>query len=102
MFGNQMMALEERKKALLLESDLNRLRLLAEVNNLREAANISKYITRLSVWGTVLAPLASLIVSLGAGRLKSAGGLLQKAIVAAPVVIRLWRRVSTALSDLRR
>lgn len=96
-----MMALEMRKKALLLESDLNRLRLLAEVNNLREAVSFSKRLSRFASWRTVLPPLGAIIVALSAGGSIFAGGLLRKAVVAAPAFVRLWRTFSALLGEFR-
>jgi hypothetical protein len=102
MFGKQMTALQTRKKALLLESDLNRLRLRADVNNLREAASFSKHLSRFGSWGRVLAPLTSVVLALGVGRSVFPGGLLRKALIAAPALMRLWRTVSTYLAEFRR
>jgi hypothetical protein len=101
MFGKQMIALQTRKKALLLESDLNRLRLRAEVNNLREATNFSKHLSRFGSWGRVLAPLTSVVLALGVGRFGFAGGLLQKALIGVPALMRLWRTVSALFAEFR-
>jgi hypothetical protein len=96
-----MIALQTRKEALLLESDLNRLRLRAEVNNLRELANFSKHLHRFGSWGKVVAPLAAVVVALGVGRSMVARGLLRKAVVAVPALIRLWRTVSAFMAGFR-
>jgi hypothetical protein len=104
MFGKQMTALQTRKKALLLESDLNRLRLLADVNNLREMGGFAKklkHLGRFGRWGWALAPLAGVIVALGVGRTPLAGGLLRKGLIAAPAFVRLWRMVSDLLGEFR-
>lgn len=104
MFGEQITGLQTRKKALLLESDLNRLRLCAEVNNLREIGGFTKklkYLGRFGELGRALAPLAAVIVAVGVGRTSLAGGLLRKAIVAAPAFIRLWRMVSDLMAEFR-
>ncbi|HXC36151.1 MAG TPA: hypothetical protein VNV43_09775 [Candidatus Acidoferrales bacterium] len=104
MFGEQITALQTRKKALLLESDLNRLRLCAEVNNLREIGGFTKklkYLERFGGLGRALAPLAAVIVAVGVGRTSLAGGLLRKALVAVPAFIRLWRMVSDLMAEFR-
>lgn len=101
MFGKQMIELETRKKALLLESDLNRLRLRTEVSNLRELAKFSNHLPRLRSWRMILPQLVAVVVALGAGRTLFAGGLLRRAMVAAPAFIRLWRTVSAFLAEFR-
>lgn len=104
MFGKQMIALQTRKKALLLESDLNRLRLLAEVNNLREFGGFAKkmkHLGRFGRWGWAVAPLVGVIVSFGVGRVPLAGGLLRRAVAAAPAFVRLWRMVSALVAEFR-
>lgn len=97
MFGKQMIALETRKKALLLESELNRLRLRAEMNNLRELANFSKHLPRFASWGRALAPLAGVVATFRMGRSMIGGGILRKAMMAAPALMHLWRNVSALL-----
>jgi hypothetical protein len=101
MFGKQMMALEARKQALLMESDLNRLRVRAEFNNLRESVNFSKRLSGLTSWRRVLPPLAAVVMTLGAGGSIFAGGLLRKVVVAGPAVAQLWRTFSALLANLR-
>lgn len=98
-----MTALQTRKNALLLESDLNRLRLCAEVQNLREFAGFSKlkHLGRFGGWKWTLASLVGVTVALGVGRTQLAGGLLRKALVAMPAFIRLWRMVSALLTEFR-
>ena len=104
MFGRQMMALQARKKALLLESDLNRLQLRAEWSNLREFGGIArklKQLGRFGIWPWALASVAGVAGALGLGRSVLAGGILRKAIVGAPALIRLWRTVSALLAEFR-
>lgn len=89
-----MTALELRKKALLLESDLNRLRLRAEIEQLREAADLTRNLKglgqRLGPWALALAPVAGIVTALGLRR-SSGGGFLWKTLAVAPGLIRLWR-----------
>jgi hypothetical protein len=104
MFGKQMMALQMRKKALLLESDLNRLRLRAEWNNVREFGGFARKLKRLGqfgVWPWVLVALGGVAAALGLGRSALAVGILRKALMGAPALIRLWRMVSAMLSEFR-
>jgi hypothetical protein len=99
-----MMALRARKKALTLESDLNRLRLRAEVNNLWEAGAFArklKFVGRFGKWGWALVPLAGVIGALGLGRSSMAGGVLGRALAAAPAFMRLWRTVSALLAEFK-
>lgn len=105
MFGKQIAALQTRKKALLLESDLNRLRLCAEVNNLRELGGFAKklkHLGRIGHWGRALAPLVGIIVAFGTGRAPLAGSLLRRSLAAAPALVRLWRIASDFLAGFRR
>jgi hypothetical protein len=94
MAGKQITELQLRKKALLLESNLNRLRLRAEIAQLHEATewvkNLHGLRQRLRPWAVALAPLAGVAAALGLRR-SSTGGLLQKTLVIAPALIRLWR-----------
>jgi hypothetical protein len=101
MFGKQIIALETRKEALLLESELNRLRVRAEMNKLREAASFSKHVSRFGSWKSVVPALAGVVGTLGVGGSIFAGGFLQKALVAAPALIRLGRTVSALLAKFR-
>jgi hypothetical protein len=104
MFGKQMIALQTRKQALLLESDLNRLRLNAEMNNLREITNFSKRLGplgRLGGWGWILAAVAGVATTFGLGRTVLGGAVLRKALTAAPALIRLWRTFSEMLAQFR-
>ncbi|HEY1786974.1 MAG TPA: hypothetical protein VGJ73_02405 [Verrucomicrobiae bacterium] len=99
-----MIALQTRKKALLVESNLNRLRLQAEMNNLREAASFSKRFKHLGRFGEMagmLAPLAAAVATFGLGRASLAGGILRKTLVAAPALVRLWRTVSSMLGRFK-
>ena len=90
-----MTALQLRKKALLLESNLNRLQLRAEIEQLREAADWTKNLhglrQRLGPWALALAPLAGVAAALGFRRSAADGSILQKTLAIAPALIRLWR-----------
>ena len=101
MFGKEMSALQTRKEALLLESDLNRLRFRAEFNNLREGVGIFKRLRRIGSWTSVLGPVVGIIVTLVLKRTFPGGGLVRKALAGAPGLIRLWRSLSTFLAELR-
>lgn len=98
MAGKQMTALEARKKALLLESELNRLRLLGEIEQLREATDLTRNLKgigqRLGPWALALAPLAGVALARGLGRFSGGGGILSKTLAVAPGLIRLWRAFS--------
>lgn len=101
MFGKQIIALQTRKQALLLESDLNRLRVRAELNNLKEGISFGKSLRRFGSWTSFLGPVASVIVTLVLKRTFPAAGLLRKVVAGAPGLVRLWRGLSTLLSELR-
>jgi hypothetical protein len=104
MFGKQIAALQTRRKALLLESDLNRLRLRAELNHLREMTSFAKslgHLGRFGGWARGLGPVAGVLVALAVGRASLAGGLVRKALATAPALIRLWRMFSALLADFR-
>ena len=104
MFGKQMMALQMRRKALLLESDLNRLRLRAEWNNLREFGGFAKRLKQLGrfgAWPWALAALGGIAAALGLGRSVLAGGILRKALAGAPALIHIWRTVSALWEEFR-
>lgn len=101
MFGKQMIALQTRKQALLLESDLNRLRLRAEFNNLQESTGFVKNLRRFGSWASFLVPAAGVIVALVLKRSSMAGGLLRLVLAGAPEWIRLWRSFRRLLSELK-
>jgi len=99
MAGKQMTALQLRKKALLLESDLNRLRLRAEIAQLGEAADLMRNFKglgeRIGPWATTLAPLAGIVTALGLRRSSEGMGFLRKTLTIAPALFRLWRAFTT-------
>ncbi|HTV39527.1 MAG TPA: hypothetical protein VMF08_03055 [Candidatus Sulfotelmatobacter sp.] len=101
MFGKQITELQTRKQALLLESDLNRLRLRAEFNNLREGANFLKRLRRFGSWTSMLGPVAAVIITIVLKRSFPGAGLLRKALAGAPELIRLWRSLSMLLAELK-
>ena len=99
-----MMALQARKKALLLESDLNRFRLRAEWNNLREFGGFVKkfkYLGRFGAWPWALTSLAGVAAALGLGRSVRAGGVLREALAVAPALVRMWRALSAILAEFK-
>ncbi len=90
-----MTALQLRKKALLLESDLNRLTLHVECARLGTLAGwlgcVSEAPHRLTPWLWVVAPLAGMAVALGLRRSSSGASFLTRALAAAPSLVHLWR-----------
>lgn len=92
-----MTALELRKKALLLESDLNRIKLSGEIEQLRQASDITQNLKalgqRIGPWKLALAPLAGLAVAMGLRR-SSGSGFLWKTLAVAPSLVRLWRALA--------
>jgi hypothetical protein len=90
-----MTALQLRKQILLLESDLNRLRLHAECECLRKAAGwvncIKDARRQIAPWALVLAPVAGVALALGLRHSGSGGGFLSRALGLAPSLIQLWR-----------
>lgn len=97
-----MTALQLSKKTLLLESDLNRLRLRAELQQLREAADLAQNLKilprRFGPWALALAPLAGIVAALGLRRSSTRGSFWQGMLAIAPALVRLWRAFAT-LSD---
>jgi hypothetical protein len=98
MAGKEMTALQLRKKALLLESDLNRLRLRADIEQLHEATNIMSILKhlgeRVGPWVKTIAPLAGIVAAFSLRRSSEGGGFFRKALGLAPSLIRLWRTFS--------
>ena len=105
MAGKKMTALELRKKALLLESDLNRLRLRAELQQLREATDLTQQLKhlpqRFGLWGKALVPLAGIVAAFGLRRAAARGGLVGTIVSMAPSVIRLWRAFSAGFEETK-
>jgi len=102
-----MIALQLRKKTLLLESDLNRLTLHAEWQRLHEATRWTGYLkeTRLGIgaWALALAmaPLAGAAVVLGLRRVLRGGHWWIKALAAVPSIIQLWRSAVARSSEAK-
>lgn len=94
-----LMNLQERKRALLTESELNRLVLQLEVENLKSAASENSTLSRLGGRVGWLAP-ALAVVGLFAGRKlgKATGrpGLFKLALTVAPFALRLLRSRKSA------
>ena len=105
MFGKQIAELQLRKKTLLLESNLNRLRLRAEANRLRDAMSLSGYVKRLREHAgpLTLAPavIAGLIFALGRRRPGALGGFLVKTLAAAPTLLRFWNTLRRRYWDAK-
>ena len=90
--------LQLRKKALLLESHLNRQALRAECARLSGAMDwvgrIREMGQKIGPWAVVLAPLAGLAMALGLRRSKPVTGLLASALGVVPSLIKIWHAVS--------
>jgi hypothetical protein len=90
-----MTALQLRKKTLLLESDLNRFTLHAELERLREVAGwvnrIQDARQQIAPWALVLTPLAGVALASGLRRSRSGTGFLARALEIAPLLIQIWR-----------
>ena len=104
MFGGQeMTALQLRKRTLLLESDLNRLTWHVERERLREAASWAGCVKdarrQIAPWALVLAPLAGLALALGLRRSTTGVSFWMRALVAAPSLIQLWRTFATSSKE---
>jgi hypothetical protein len=82
-----MTAFKLQKRTLLLESDLNRLAVRADLQHLRAAGTWVGFLRRagreIAPWGLVLAPLAGVVAALGLRRTvricSSVGRVLRKA-----------------------
>lgn len=88
-------SLKERKKALLLESELNRLVLQLELENLRNAfTRTDTLLTRMGNYASWIAPALSVLGIFGgkkSGGSSTGSGLLKVALGALPVVLRFLR-----------
>ena len=95
MFGRQIAELELRKKALLLESGQNRIRLRLDFQNLRSRTtlleSLASVVIRLGPWGLTLGTVAGLLGAAGLRRAAGSTGILGRTLAAIPVAIRLWR-----------
>jgi hypothetical protein len=103
MFGQQITELELRKKALLLESSQNRLRLRAEFQQLRSSMSFVESVTgavgKLGPWALTLGAVAGLAGAAGLRSSLRSTGILGKALALAPVAIRLWRAFKTRSAE---
>jgi len=100
MFGRQVTELELRKKALLLESEHNRLRLLSEVEQLRRTPILPGLVesvrSKLGPWALPVSALAGLVVGMrGRRSFSSSEGFLGSALAVVPHVVRLWHAFKT-------
>ena len=72
MLGKTMTPLKLQKRTLVLESDLNRLTLQAELRHLHSARTWTSFIKHhgrgIAPWALAVAPLAGVVVALGARR----------------------------------
>ena len=98
-----MTTLQLRKRTLLLESDLNRLTLHAELEHLQEAANLTERLKdarrQIAPWALVLAPLAGVALALGLRRSSTGTGFLTRALQVAPLLIQIWRTLSPPTNE---
>ncbi len=90
-----MTALQLRKQCLLLESDLNRLRLRAETERLRKAVDWVSRIEeetrrQIAPWAQALAPLAGVALALGLRRSRPGGGVLSRVLRLGSSLVQLW------------
>jgi hypothetical protein len=95
--------LSQRKQALIIESNLNRIALQIECENLRTATRplheIGSAAHRMGPWLLPLAPLAGL---LAAGFLRKRSGLLgtlASLLRSVPPVLALWQQFRRATGD---
>jgi hypothetical protein len=99
MFRQQIAELELRKKALLLESAQNRLRLRTDFQNLRSRTTLLESLAgvgfKLGPWAMTLGTVAGLLGAAGLRRAAGSTGILGKTLSVLPVAIRLWRAFRT-------
>jgi|SRR5215469_18230599 len=99
MFGQQITELELRKKALLLESGQNRLRLRTDFQNLRSRTTLLESLAgagvKLGPWAMTLGTVAGLLGAAGLRRAAGSTGILGRTMAVIPVAIRLWRAFRT-------
>ena len=88
-------SLKERKRALLLESELNRLVLQLELENLRSVAvRTDTMLSRVSSYASWLMPVLSVLGILGGpkpGKPAAGSNLLKLALGALPLALRFLR-----------
>jgi hypothetical protein len=103
MFGQQITELELRKKALLLESSQNRLRLRTEFQQLRSRTSVLETLasagSKLGPWAMTLGAVAGLMGAAGLRRASHSTGILGKTLAVVPVAIRLWRAFRTRFEE---
>src|SRR5262249_27727436 len=95
MFGRQITELELQKKALLLESSQNRLRLRSDFAQLRSRTTVLETLasagSKLGPWAMTLGAVAGLLGAAGLRRASHSTGIVGKVLAVVPVAIRLWR-----------
>jgi hypothetical protein len=95
MFGRQITELELRKKALLLESAQNRIRLIEDFHQLRSRTTVLETLasagSKLGPWAMTFGTVAGLLGAAGLRRASHSTGILGKTLAVVPVAIRLWR-----------
>lgn len=95
MFGQQITELELRKKALLLDSAQNRIRLRSDFAQLRSQAapleTLAGVGLKLGPWGLTLGAVAGLLGAAGLRNAVGGTGILGKTLAVVPVAMRLWR-----------
>ncbi len=99
MFGRQVTELELRKKALLLESEHNRLRLLSEVEQLRRTSIVPGLLegvrSKLGPWALPVSALAGIVFAMRGRRSAYGEGFLGTALAVVPPLVKLWRNFMT-------
>jgi len=91
---------QERKQALLAESEINRLVLQLEIENLKSAVTsgegmISRISSRIG-WLTPILAVAGIFAGNKIRKTAGGSGLLRIALIAAPLALRLLRSRKTA------
>jgi hypothetical protein len=94
-------AVRQHKEALVLESSLNRLKLQAELQNLRSAispvSGLAGKAQGFFPWLLLLAPAAGFLASRGMGRAGSLGARLVSAVKLVVPLYRWWKHLSSFL-----
>jgi len=95
MFRQQVTELELRKKALLLESQQNRLQLLGELEQLRRTQILPGLLESvrgaLGPWALPLSAVAGLFMAMRGRRFSSGEGFLGSVLAVVPPLVKLWR-----------
>jgi hypothetical protein len=99
MFGTQITVLGMRKRALLLESDLNRLRLRGELAELGDLKRLAKFLDKTrrgpGPLGSLLVSLAGVVFDRGLRFSTSGVAGWRRLLAMAPAAIQLWRAIKS-------